>query len=139
MLRGGKIKLSSSNWVIVCVLKVAMMKVRMLELPESERFWCSSEWLPTLTVPSTRSRWSVSLVGKMSVLRSRKEEEGEKLEIELAEVMILVSTKGAKNLPRFLASWRLKPAERPAQIKTEVMVERGSVMICFTEVSFLGS
>ena len=67
-----------------------------------------------------RSRQSVSVLEKMSVLRSRKEEEGVKLDTMLAATAILVQMRGANTLPRRLASGRLNPATRPVQMRTEL-------------------
>ena len=77
----------------------------------------------------------------MSVLRSRKEEAGEKFDTMFAREAILVQIRGAKNLPSFLASRRPKLGARPDHMRTEWSGEGVSVNCCarvrFSSVSGL--
>ena len=66
-----------------------------------------------------RSSCNVSVVWKMSVLRSRKEVAGEKFDTMFAAEAILVQMRGARSLPSFFASGRPKLGTRPDQIRTE--------------------
>ena len=53
-------------------------------------------------------------------MRPEKEEEGEKLEIEFADVMTLVMMRGEQNLPIRLASAKSKLTVLLVQIRTEL-------------------